>query len=179
MIQRALVCLLLFQLVAGSAFGLTPSEEKRLFELLGEIKGRLQQVDRRISELREDMNRRFEEMRQDINKRFEEMRQDTNKRFEEMRQDTNKRFEQVDKRLGAQLSFLWMLTGIFSTITAAVIALLLWDRRTAIRHALKESEGRLEERYGLGLLRKVVAALRERARTDGELATILKDMGLL
>ena len=164
MLQRVFIFCFLFQLVVGSAYSMSPSEEKRLFELLGEIKGQLQQIDKRFEQ---------------VDKRITELKEDMNRRFEEMREDTNKRFEQIDKRMEAQLSFLWMLTGIFSSITAAVIALLIWDRRTAVKHALKESEDQLEAKYGLSLLRKVVMVLQEKAKSDSELALILKKMGIL
>ncbi|HFC46318.1 MAG TPA: hypothetical protein ENJ63_00375 [Dissulfuribacter thermophilus] len=178
MVQRVFIFCFLFQLVVGSAYSMSPSEGKRLFELLGEIKGQLQQIDKRFEQIDkrfEQVDKRFEQ----VDKRITELKEDMNRRFEEMREDTNKRFEQVDKRMEAQLSFLWMLTGIFSSITAAVIALLIWDRRTAVKHALKESEDQLEAKYGLSLLRKVVMVLQEKAKSDSELALILKKMGIL
>ena len=192
MLQRVFIFCFLFQLVVGSAYSMSPSEEKRLFELLGEIKGQLQLIDKRFEQIDkrfEQVDKRFEQVDkrfEQVDKRFEqvdkritELKEDMNRRFEEMREDTNKRFEQVDKRMEAQLSFLWMLTGIFSSITAAVIALLIWDRRTAVKHALKESEDQLEAKYGLSLLRKVVMVLQEKAKSDSELALILKKMGIL
>ena len=39
------------------------------------------------------------------------------KRFEQI----DKRFEQVDKRFDDMFNFLWILTGIFTTLTASVI----------------------------------------------------------
>lgn len=58
--------------------------------------------------------------------------QQTDKRFEDLRDDMNKRFEQVDKRFDQTLTFLWMLTGIFTTLTLGVIGFAYWDRRTII-----------------------------------------------
>ena len=62
------------------------------------------------------------------NKRFE----DINKRFEELREDMNKRFEGVDKRFEQMMNFLWMLTGIFTSLTVGVIGFAYWDRRTIL-----------------------------------------------
>ena len=66
------------------------------------------------------------------NKRFEELREDMNKRFEELREDMNKRFEEVDKRFEQMMNFLWMLTGIFTSLTVGVIGFAYWDRRTIL-----------------------------------------------
>ncbi|GAB6066645.1 hypothetical protein JCM9492_17410 [Aquifex pyrophilus] len=51
-----------------------------------------------------------------------------------------------------------------------------WDRRTIIRKAKDETIDYLERE---GKLRKLIEALRERAKTDKELEAILKKCGLL
>ncbi len=114
----------LFQ--APCAFSLSPEGEKQLFAILGEIKGQLKQMDKRITELRQDTNKRFEELRLDTNKRFN----DTDNKISDLRKDNNKRSDEI-------ITFLWIIAAIFTTITAAVIALLIWDRRTAVRYAVK------------------------------------------
>ena len=93
----------------------------------------------------------------------------TDKRFEELREDVNKRFEQL-------YTFLWIITGIFTTLTASVIAFAIWDRRTIIRKATQETVDYLESK---GNLRKLIEVLREKAKTDKELEAILKKYGLL
>jgi len=60
-----------------------------------------------------------------MNKRFEQV----DKRFERI----DKRFEAVDKRFDQMTAFLWMLTGIFTTLTLGVIGFAYWDRRTIIK----------------------------------------------
>ena len=55
--------------------------------------------------------------------------QQIDKRFEQV----DKRFEQVDKRFDQMIAFLWMLTGIFTTLTLGVIGFAYWDRRTIIK----------------------------------------------
>ena len=50
------------------------------------------------------------------------------KRFDALYREMDKRFEQI-------MNFLWMLTGIFTTLTGGVIAFAFWDRRTIIRQA--------------------------------------------
>ena len=98
------------------------------------------------------------------NKRFE----DINRRFEELREDMNKRFEQM-------MNFLWMLTGIFTTLTVGVIGFAYWDRRTILRKARDEAlEGVERER-----LSKLLEALKELAKDDLRLLEALKKYGFL
>jgi len=49
----------------------------------------------------------------------------TDKRFDDMRNYMDKRFEQMFK-------FLWIIVGIFTTLTLSVIGFAYWDRRTII-----------------------------------------------
>ncbi len=93
------------------------------------------------------------------------------KRFEQI----DKRFEQVDKRFDDMFNFLWILTGIFTTLTASVIAFAWWDRRTIIRKAKEETVDYLRKED----LKKLIEILREKAKTDQELAKILRQYGLL
>ncbi len=57
----------------------------------------------------------------------------------------DKRFEQVDKRFEQMMTFLWILVGIFTTLTAAVIGFAYWDRRTIIRKARDEALEQIEK----------------------------------
>ena len=93
MIKRTIAFLLFALFINFSfAFGMTPAEEKKLFQNIAEIKATL-------------------------------------KVFMEQ---TDKRFEQVNKRFDQIMNFLWILTAIFTTLTATVIGFAYWDRRTII-----------------------------------------------
>ena len=173
---------IIFWLVGvGFVYGMTPAEEKRLFELLGEIKGELAQVNRRI----DDLNRRIDDLRSEMNARFEEVDkrfEQVDKRFEQIDkrfEQVDKRFEQVDRRFEEQLAFMKMLAGIFTALVVAVIGIVIWDRRTAVRAAVKEARRDLEREYDLDLIRRIAEVLRERARGDKELASIMRRLGLL
>jgi DNA anti-recombination protein RmuC len=124
----------------------------------------MEQSDKRFKELREDINKRFEEM----GKRFEQI----DKRFEQV----DKRFEQVDKRFEQFMNFLWIITGIFTTLTSVVIGFAYWDRRTIIRKAKEETLESLERE---GKLKNLIEALKELAKEDEKLARVLKQYGLL
>ena len=144
----------LFFLLISFGYPLSPSEENELIRDIAEIKATLKAFMR-------ETDKRFEA----IDKRFELM----DKRFTELREDMNKRFEQL-------FTFLWIITGIFTTLTVSVIAFAIWDRRTIIRKATEETVDYLERE---GKLRKLIEALREKAKTDKELEAILKKYGLL
>ena len=66
------------------------------------------------------------------NQRFGQMLNMMDQRFAEQREDINQRFEQVDKRFEEMMSFLQIITGIFTVIMAAAIGFAFWDRRTTV-----------------------------------------------
>ena len=114
------------------------------------------------------MDKRFDALYREMDKRFEQV----DKRFEQV----DKRFEQVDKRFEQIMNFLWMLTGIFTTLTATVIAFAFWDRRTIIRQARNEAIERIEKE---GRLQNLIEVLRTFAKKNSEFAEILKSFNLL
>jgi len=98
------------------------------------------------------------------------------KRFAELREDMNKRFEQVDKRFDQMMTFLWILVAIFTALTGVVIGFAYWDRRTIIRKARDEAIEIIEKE---GRLRDLIMALRELAKEDKRVASVLRSFGLL
>ncbi len=136
---------------------------------------RFEQIDKRFKELRADMNARFEQ----VDKRFKELRSDMNARFEQVNhqfEQVNHQFEQVNHQFEQLYTFLWIITGIFTTLTLGVIGFAYWDRRTIIRKASEEAFKKVEDE---GKWRVLLAALRELAREDARVARVLKDFGLL
>jgi len=166
--------------------GFTQEDRERLVRLEAALKVFMEQVDKRFKEFREDVNERFEqvdkritELRMDINKRFEQIDkrfEQVDKRFSELRIDINKRFEQVDKRFEQMMKFLWIVSGIFTTLTATVIGFAYWDRRTIIRRAKEET---IEEIEKEGRVRDLIRALRKLSEEDRRLAEVLRSFGLL
>ncbi len=185
MIMERLFAVLFFLLISFG-YSLSPKEEKQLIRDIAEIKATLktfmEQTDKRFEELREDMNKRFEELREDMNKRFElidkrleqmdKRFEDVNTRIMELREDMNRRFEQL-------YTFLWIITGIFTTLTASVIAFAYWDRRTIIRKTKEETFEEMERELRPEKFKKLLNVLRDKAKTDKELEAILKKYGLL
>ncbi len=158
----AIFCLSSFALAAEVGF----TQKDR--ELLIRLDERLNHVEIRLSELREDMNKRFEQ----VDKRFEQV----DKRFEQV----DKRFEQINKQFEFMLQIVMAIVGAFAAIVAVTIGFAIWDRRSMIRPfetKVKEIEKDiLEDKKHL---KKLIEALRQLAREDHKLASVLRNFALL
>jgi hypothetical protein len=88
----------------------------------------------------------------------------------------DKRFEQVDKRFEQMFNFLWAITGVFTTMTVSVIGFAYWDRRTIISKAKEETIAEIEKE---GKVKNLVSTFRELAKSDPEVAKVLRQFNLL
>lgn len=104
--------------------------------------------------------------------RLETKLEEIDKRFEQI----DKRFEQIDKRFDDLKTFLWIITGIFTTIMVANIGFAYWDRRTIVKKAKEETIAEIEKE---GKIRDMINALRELSKTDDKIAEVLKRFNLL
>lgn len=107
---------------------------------------------------------------------LQEFKESTDKRLTELREDMNKRFEDVNKRFEQMISFLWMITGIFTTLTLGVIGFAFWDRRTVIRAAKAETIETIEKE---GRLQDLISVLREISKTNPQVESALRKFHLL
>ena len=115
---------------------------------------------------RERMDQRFDHVEKQMvrmestNQRFEQMLNMMDQRFAEQREDINQRFEQADKRFAEMMSFLQIITGIFTVIMAAAIGFAFWDRRTTgskAKEVTLEALAKDEESRKNALAEQVVA----------------------
>ena len=112
------VFLLALGLVVGGVAGqgveaqAGPTVEERLIRLEAGQKGLAQRL--------EDMNRRLDDLRAETNKRFEELRTETNKRFDDM----NKRFD------GLTFWLQLLLGEVFAILGAIVVQWVTTVQRT-------------------------------------------------
>ena len=74
------------------------------------------------------------------------------------------------------MNFLWMLTGIFTSLTVGVIGFAYWDRRTILKKARDEALEGVEREWRLT---KLLEALKELAKNDVRLLHALKKYGFL
>jgi len=133
-----------------------------------EDRDRLIRLEVILQEFRDSVDNRFEQ----VDKRFEQVDnrfEQVDKRFETLRGDMNKRFEQM-------FNFLWIITGIFTTLTLGVIGFAYWDRRTIIKKAKEETIAEIERQ---GLTVNLLNVLRQLAKEDRKLADVLKQFHLL
>ncbi|MBX6423138.1 hypothetical protein [Thermosulfurimonas sp. F29] len=138
------------------------------------LEARYESLEKRLEDFRAEMNGRFQDLRAEMNGKFDDLRGEMNGKFEDLRAETNAKFDLLSSRLDDLTKYMgWMVAGIF-VLVAAVVGLIIWDRRTAARLAAREAE-----RSFRAEVEKVLNVLRERARTDGELAAILRNYGLL
>jgi predicted transcriptional regulator len=133
-----------------------------------EDRERLISLEVTMKEFKESVEKRFEI----VDKRIVELREDMNKRFEQI----DKRLEQVDKRFEQMLTFLWILSAIFVTLTLGNIGFAYWDRRTIIKKATDDAVVRIEKE---GKVTDLINAFRELARKDQNIADILRKFNLL
>ncbi len=133
-----------------------------------EDRDRLIRIEVSLKEFKDAVDKRFEQVDkrfEQVDKRFEQV----DKRFEELREDMNKRF-------GDMFNFLWILAGIFTTLTCGVMGYAWWDRRTVISKAKGVT---IEEIEKEGKLKDLIMALREIAKKDVELQNVLRTYHLL
>ena len=96
--------------------------------------------------------------------------------LQEFKDSVDKRFEQVDKRFEQMFNFLYILSGIFTALVGVTIGFGYWDRRTMIREARREAIEFIEKE---GILRRLMDALKDLSRKDGNLAEALRKYNLL
>ena len=153
--------ILLSFFLALSIWGFSHAEDKNVRITNEMIYQKLIDIDKRLTIL----ETQFRDFKEETNKRFEQI----DKRFEELRGDMNARFEQI-------FTFLWIITGIFTTLTLGIIGFAYWDRRTIIKRAKDET---LEELQKEEKLKELYQALKQLAKKDPELAKILKQFNIL
>ena len=143
--------------------------QKALFELLSVINKRIDDTNKRIDEVKEELNKRID----DTNKRIDEMKEELNKRID----DTNRRIDALEdslnRRIDKLIDILIGITAVFGGLVVAMMGLVFWDRKTLIE---KASERALERMEGES---RVVLVLRELAKTDKQLAEVMRSFGLL
>ena len=94
-------------------------------------------------------------------------------RFEETNKRMDTRFEEVNRKIDMLFSFLWIITGIFTTITVATIGFAIWDRRTALK-PFEDKIKKLEDKD-----KAFLEALRSLAEEDKKVYEILRKYNML
>lgn len=82
----------------------------------------------------------------------------------------------MNKRFDDMFNFLYILSGIFTSLVVVVIGFAYWDRRTMIREARREAIEFMEKE---GTLRRLLDALKELSGEDSRLAEALRRFNLM
>ncbi|MBF0439299.1 MAG: hypothetical protein HQL93_09285 [Magnetococcales bacterium] len=174
--------------------------DREIIQELTTIKAGLDKVNQRLDDTIQNTNKRFDDVNKrfdDVNKRFDDVHKrfdDVNKRFD----DVNKRIDEISQSLGKRIDDLTssvndlrhtMLT-LFGALLSLIIALMgfiLWDRRTMMRpleeriaqnaKEIKIIHGLLQEKSNQ--LSQFLLVLREMAKEDPKLSTVLRNFSLL
>lgn len=171
MFKLILGALFLLFYLSGQAIPVEPNnftqkDRELLIELHTTLKVYMDQVEKRFAQI----DKRFEQ----IDKRFEQI----DKRFE----DVDKRMEELSKGIDQLQVFLWILSGIFTSLVIFVIGFAYWDRRTIIKKAKDETLRELNLRYemeDINVISRLIRALREYAKSDQRMEKALAQFNLL
>jgi len=144
-------------LLAHSAFAKDISYTLEDRDRLIRLEAKFEQIDKRF----EQIDKRFEQG----DKRFEQI----DKRFEQI----DKRLEQIDKRFDRLEDVMMGGFGLLFTAMIGMVGFVLWDRRTALAPAIRESR-ELRERE-----ERLERILKEIALKDPNVAEALRHGGLV
>lgn len=109
-----------------------------------EMRTRFKAVDARFEMLEKSIDKRFEA----IDKRFEMLEKSIDKRFEMLEKSIVKRFEAIDKRFDSLENQYNSQGNINLAMLASIIALIayvIWDRKTAFNKAFSEVSQKIEQ----------------------------------
>ena len=94
-------------------------------------------------------------------------------RFEEMNKRMDARFEEVNRKIDMLFNCLWIIAGIFTTITVATIGFAIWDRRTTLK-PFEDKIRKLEDKD-----KAFLEALKSLAEEDKKVYEILRKYNML
>ena len=108
-----------------------------------------------------------------IDKRFD----DVNKRFESMQKQMDRRFEDMQKQMDRRATEAHDLSMNIIYAIASLFGFIIWDRRTMINSAKKETirelEPELVKKADKNMLNEIIAIIEEMAKKDKEVEKIL------
>jgi len=130
---------------------------------------------------------KLEAGQQSLNHRISDLRSEMKSGQEALRSEMKSGQEALAKRLDDSNNTMLVLFGSLITLIVALFGYIAWDRRTMMKPVLERIE-RIEQDITQSIdssntdaskLRRLIDAMRELARTDEQLATILRSFSLL
>ncbi len=142
-----------------------------------------EQMDQRFTTVQEQMDQRFTTVQEQMDQRFTAMQEQIDQRFTAMQEQMSQRFEAADRRMDfMQQLMLVTIAGIFG-----LIGFIVWDRYSTLRPMdtrLRRLEENLEHDLELqspegSKLTRMIHVLRELAKEDKKIASVLRSFSLL
>lgn len=180
---KILNIIILFQFfLPGILFAVGPAPDitdREVVEKLAKLESGQQALNQRFS----DTNQRISDLRSEMQAGQESLRSEMKAGQEAI----SKRLDDMNKRLGDINKTMLTLFGAIITLIVAIFAYIAWDRRTMLR-PVAERLDRFEKDVALELglnsskgskIDRLINALRELAKTDEKVATVLRSFSLL
>ncbi len=180
MINMYLVLSMLLMVTSAQAVEIAPRiSDREIVESLSEVRQQQKYLGQQIQQ----NNAQIQQTKTDLERQIQQSHDSLNQRIDDMMMNFNQRFD----------SMINLLIALFSTVMALIMGLvgyMIWDRRTA-QKPLREKMERMEERtmgidehLAMGhpsgsIIQRMLAALRELAKTDEKVADILRTFSLL
>lgn len=148
-----LVCLIIFSFSTFAEDGFTQADRERAIR-----------TEVTLQEFMKSTDKRFEA----VDKRFEAL---------------DKRFEAIDKRFDDMITFLTIIISVFAAAVGGMYLYIMWDRRTFMNTALLNAKElidvQLNEVQKEGKLVELIKAMRELAKDDPKVKSVLMRFHLL
>ena len=129
---------------------------------------RIDDVNKRI----DDVNKRIDDLSRSINKRIDDLRAELKGDIAELRDELRGDIDSLKGELKGDISDLRNLMYVIIGGIFALMAIVIWDRRTALSPVIRKTR-ELEEREEFTL-----RVIKEYARREPKLAEVLKSMGI-
>jgi len=186
-ILYALYAFILFQLVIpGALLALEAAPDitdREVVEKLAKLEAGQQALQSEMRAGQQALNQRISDLRSEMKSGQEALRSEMKSGQEALRSEMKSGQEALNKRLDDSNNFMLAIIGLI----IGLFGYILWDRRTMVKPVIERVE-RLEQDVIQDLdlsnadgskLSRLINAMRELARTDEQLATILRSFSLL
>ena len=168
--------------------------DREIVEKLTRLEAGQAALNQRISDINNQLNQRIDDLDKKLNQRIDDLDKKLSQRINDLDKKLNQRIDDVNRRiddLTNTVNNLFVLTitlsGIMATMIAGLFGYIIWDRRTMMK-PIQEKVEQLEKDFNReldlhhdhgSLPVRLIKALRELAKTDEKLATVLRSFSLL
>ena len=164
--------------------------QKGINQRIDGLDKRIDGLDKRIDGLRVELKQDNKNLREELKKDNKDLQEEIKKNNKDLREELKQNSQILRAEIDSKFSVLIQLFIAILAMICALIGFIIWDRRAAVQPIKQELDGVKQELGGVkqeldlqhqggSLVARLVKVFREQARTDGELATILRSVSLL